>query len=549
MKMVLLATLMALVVPLPGAHAATLTVGSDAACTHPDLESAIAAAAANGVEDEIRVAVPSAADVELEIIEDTLTLRGGYTTCGDASPGGRTTLVGRDDPQSRVLAISSVVGVQRVSLFDFDIQRAVGTHGGGIVVFGDKSITLKLTRVRVRGHRASRGAGIDMSGPLAGPKLLELADSEVSDNAAETGGGVYCNPGRVDVGVGGRIAGNRAQYGGGVAGRFCQVIVTGDSSTSLSDNVAVVDGGGAYLASNGLLASQRTLAAATGPIIENNLAGGNGGAVFLGSGQTASFSDSVVRGNRAGDSGGVVFAASGSVDFFRSGRPCALLDCGTVIGNRAGANKLTPGRGGVVAFSGGSQGFGIDRQIVSGNSARRGGLVWCDDCSGMGAVSNSVLANNFGAEELIRTGVSPLFVITGTTIVDNRNLLGIVDNSTQEVWLDDSILADPVPLIAHGSQAATTTRVTCSILDPLSPPGTIEANVLRTGDPGFVSAALADYSLREDSVAIDFCVRPFSTPAVDLPGTPRGLQFRSDPGRRFDAGAFERTPLFADGFE
>ena len=91
--------------------------------------------------------------------------------------------------------------------------------------------------------------------------------------------------------------------------------------------------------------------------------------------------------------------------------------------------------------------------------------------------------------------------------------------------------------------------MTCSILDPLSPPGTIEANVLRTGDPGFVSAALADYSLREDSVAIDFCVRPFSTPAVDLPGTPRGLQFRSDPGRRFDAGAFERTPLFADGFE
>ena len=29
----------------------------------------------------------------------------------------------------------------------------------------------------------------------------------------------------------------------------------------------------------------------------------------------------------------------------------------------------------------------------------------------------------------------------------------------------------------------------------------------------------------------------------------RALQFRSDPGRRFDAGAFERTPLFADGFE
>jgi hypothetical protein len=531
-----------------GVQAATFSVGTDPACTHADLPSAIGAAASNGVADVVVLARPWFDAVEILIDGDQLTLRGGYGSCDSAAPTGRTELRGRDDPASRVLTLRNQ-GTQRpVELFDLDIVRTSGTRGGGILMDGLEAVELRLVRTTVSGHEAERGAGVDMHGPLSAPKLLKLNDSEIYDNVAETGGGIYCDPGSVEIASGSRVRDNSAQYGGGIAGRYCQVQVIGDSSTELRGNTASVHGGAAYLAGHGQFNAARAPGATSGPIVADNVAGGSGGAVYLSSGQGAGFSDTVVRGNRAGDSGGVVYGVSSQVGFSRQPKACSLLDCGLVADNHAGLNPVTEGRGGVVALVGQGGYFEFHRQVVMDNSARQGALGSCECGTVLGA-SNSLMARNSGAAELFSLDLGSELRLIGSTVTDNSDLRGLANARTTTVWVDGSILTDPVPLIAPGAVNATTTIATCSVLDPATPPANDERDVARIAEPGFVAAPLGDYSLREDAPTIDFCGWPRLGDVVDLPGQARGVLFRSNPSTRFDAGAFERHPLFADGFE
>jgi hypothetical protein len=530
------------------ADAATFSVGSDAACTHPDIASAIAAAASNGIADEIILARPSFDDIEVLIDGDQIALRGGYAACDAPAATGRTTLRGRDDPASRVLTLRNQGNQRPIELSDLNIVRTGNTVGGGISMSGAQPIELRLLRTTISGHETVRGAGIDMEGLLEGPKVLKLVDSDISANVADTGGGIYCNPGLVEIGVGSRLADNHAQYGGALAGRFCQVRLIGDSSTTMRGNTASVHGGGVYLAGNGGFSAARRLDARSGPVVADNIASGNGGAVYLGSGQSAGFSDTVVRGNRAGDSGGVVFGVSSEVGFGREPQPCAPLGCGVLADNHAGDNPVTEGRGGIVALTGNGGFYGLHRQFVVDNSSRRGALVSCD-CGVVAGVSDSLIARNTGADELFWLEFGAELRISGSTIADNQDIDGLAGNRTETVWLDGSILADPVPMIVSGGTTATTTIATCSVLDPSTPPSTQESNVARLDNPGFAAPLLGDYSLRDDSLAIDFCAAPELGGPVDLAGLPRGVLFRSNATVRFDAGAFERNPLFADGFE
>lgn len=530
------------------ADAATFSVGSDPACTHSTIAAAITAAASNAFSDEIILARPSFDDVELVVDGDQIALRGGFPACDAPAATGRTVLRGRDDPASRVLTLRNQGSGQPIVVSDVNIVRSGGALGGGIAMAGAQPVELRLVRTTVSGHQTIRGAGIDMEGPLAGPKQLTLLDSEVSANLAESGGGIYCNPGSVELGIGSRLEDNHAQYGGAVAGKFCQVRLIGDSSTSMRANTAGVHGGGVYLAGNGSFSALRKFGATSGPIVADNVAGGSGGAVYLTPGQGAGFTDTVVRGNRAGDSGGVVYGISSEAAFGREPAPCPLLDCGVIEGNRAGVNPVTEGRGGIVALLGNSGFYGFNRQYIVDNSARRGSLLWYEGGFIAGTV-DSLIARNSGASELFWLESGSELRIGGSTLADNRDLIGIAGDRTEAVWIDGSILADSIPLIAPGLPLATTTTATCSILDPTTPPLTQETGVARVEDPGFVAAPLGDYSLRDDSAAIDFCAGPAFAGPIDLPGLQRGVVYRSNPTVRFDVGAFERNPLFADSFE
>lgn len=530
------------------ADAATFSVGADAACTHSDIGTAIAEAATNGAPDVIVLARPSFDDVELLIDGDQVELRGGFAACDATSATSRTELRGRDALASRVLTLRNQGRGRPIELSDLNIVRSVGALGGGIAMVGSQEVELRLVRTTVSGHRAIRGAGIDMEDPLVAPKLLKLIGSEISGNVADAGGGVYCHAGAVELTASSRMTGNHAEYGGALAGRFCQVRLIGDSSTGMRGNTAAVHGGAVFLAEFGLFSAMRRPGAVSGPLIADNTAGGNGGAVYLGPGQFASFSDAIVRGNQAGDSGGVVFGVSSRVRFDRGSQPCEVLECGVIANNRAGINLVTEGRGGVVALTGNSVFDGFHRQVIVDNLSRRGSVLFCE-CGFIDGVWDSLVARNSGAEELFWLDSSAELRILGTTLADNRNLEGLAGDRTRSVWIDHSILADPLPLVVRGGQGATTTLATCSILDSGAPPSMQESGVSRVDDPGFVAPLLGDYSLRDDSLAIDFCAAPVLSSGIDLSGSPRGVVFRSNLATRFDVGAFERNPLFADGFE
>lgn len=538
---------LALAISLPTASsAATYTVGSDPACTHASIQSAIDAASAGDIGDQIIVAAPLITEVELNLANDSVAIRGGFANCSDAAPTGRTRLVGRNDPASRVLAITNMGNRIAVDLVDVDVLREVGSVGGGISVSGFGPVVLTLTRSSVSGHNATRGAGIDLSGPLSGPKTLRLVDSLVSGNRSVTGGGVYCNPGAVELDVGGSISGNEAQFGGGLAGEFCWVRLVGDSTTRLGGNVALVDGGGAYLSYNSSVSASRSPGATSGPVIDHNIAGGRGGAMHFAASGGAVLTDAVVRGNRAGDSGGAIYGINSDLRFDRGIDPCEPDACRVIADNHAGTNPSTPGRGGVIALINYSF-VSLVGQSITGNSSRAGAVVHASPGVSLW-ITDSLVTTSQGADELYWAGGKGFLHVAGSTIADNVGLLGISSKNMVSATIDGSILGDPVPLVAPGSNSEIPTYATCSILHPLTPPMTGESQVARIADPGFIDAASGQYELRDDAPAIDFCTTSSSS-EFDRLGAERGFPYRGNPVLRFDAGAFERTALFANGLE
>ena len=528
------------------APAATFSVGSDPACTHATIQSAIDAAGANAIGDQIILAAPSFSQVELNLTNDSIAIRGGFASCGAVAPTGRTRLVGRNDAASRVLAVTNTGLPTTLDLVVLDVGREAGEVGGGISVSGIGPVVLTLTRSSVSGHDAVRGAGIDLSGPLSSFKTLRLAASVVSGNRATTGGGVYCSPGAVELGVGAAISSNDAQYGGGVAGKACQVRLVGDATTRVAANTAQVDGGGVYVFDAGAVGAWRSPGATSGPVFEYNVAGGRGGAVYIADPSvTVVMTDAVLRGNRAGDSGGAIYAVGSDIAFDRNFEPCEPGACRVIADNHAGTNPKTRGQGGVIALVRQSQCF-IRGQYVAGNSARVGALVHAEDGAYL-VVSDSVLARNYGADELYWSGEIGYLNAEGTTIADNLDLVGIADGKTIAARFEGLILTDPVSLVPRRGGSELSTVVDCAILDPATPLLAFETRVARIEDPGFIDATAGNYDLRDDAPAIDFCAN--ATTLFDLRGHERGFPYRGNPELRFDVGAFERTPLFADGFE
>ena len=211
------------------------------------------------------------------------------------------------------------------NLFAGNLVSGTEAYGGGLDVVGSGR------QVAVLGNRFISNTAL--SDPAVEPDdsgyggaialrsgRLTLQDSVLISNTAATGGGAIFLGGTAEdccqfTATGSEIRENAATYGGGLyslAGRA----TLGDGL--LISNTAMVDGGGLLAASGAAISVTDSLAMA-------NQAGNNGGGFLIAAGGSFSFTNSTAVANRAGQDGGAIHN-TGSISVANT----------TVSGNSAG---------------------------------------------------------------------------------------------------------------------------------------------------------------------------------------------------------------------
>ncbi len=241
------------------AAAATFTVGPGTDCTHNTLQAALDSAANNSGSDELRIvrtATWSAIQVSTNTDQD-VSIVGGWATCTSQQPTGKTILDGSGGQARSVIALR---GNGNFTLRNLEItggDQAGDDDGGGIHFMGGG--------------------------------ILEISDSDIVENEAEDGGGIYAQgtttTAELVIGANVTVGFNTARrHGGGVVAQNLEMSMIAPGSVLLF-NTAGSRGGGLIVAS-GSFASYAYIGSGglgdTGPIYANQAAIGGGIAVLGG---------------------------------------------------------------------------------------------------------------------------------------------------------------------------------------------------------------------------------------------------------------------------
>ena len=552
-------------------HADTFRVGTDAACTHSTIQSAIDAAAGNGPDiDFIRIArSASYTGQALQVKDHSVSLQGSFATCNGEPTSTPTTLSGAGNgglPILRVLGTSDTH--MQVAIRDFDLVDGggPGADGGGIHASGHASVL--LYGIRVRANQGAHGGGIYVAGrDAAHTALVTLAyststarHSSLETNTATAGGGAYVDHDAQLGAPSSPIVDNSADYGGGLhvaPGGSASLRVSTDgvlpmpADAGLRRNRARLDGGGYY--STGKHASFNESNPVPYPIVANR-AGRNGGGVFVGGDASTSLTlrTSYIEGNLAGADGegcgGGLYAENGAslsllgiADAFL--RCPAEAPCARLRDNRAG-NSDNSGTGGGACARGGSR-IRLHGVEASGNRAAQGAAVFAEDTHSQVVLDSVLLIESEGAGSTIVLRDEAQGSASGITLTDDLTGGPLIQLSNAGIGLDYSILYQPGRSVLQGGGTNARCVLSHEVFFPVGD--------IRVGDPRFVDAAAGDYRLAPDSPAVDAC-EDIAASDRDLASQPRGIDWPNieNVGGAHDLGALERQiplEIFVDDFE
>ncbi|MGY6632006.1 MAG: hypothetical protein ACXIUL_13490 [Wenzhouxiangella sp.] len=597
--------------PAPDRGAPVFRVGSDAeTCDFNSLSAALAAA-------------PSGSAILLESTESlylggtygifnrSLVIRGGFASCTDDTPSGRTVLdaQGNDRVFDIWLPASSNTPMS-VALENLVIRGGQPAFdnlgGGGILVEGRGNLLqVSLRNVEVADNTVNdiiNGGGIHVlaNGPSPGTQSMLTIDnnSRIIGNMTEgNGGGLACSYSgassfdtpRIRIGAI-DISGNSAVNGGGLAIENCYLFVFGggpivDSipTGAIFANQAIESGGGLYATGVYSFVSVRGLRFNSNygnndhaaQIVQNQAA--TGGGVFASHGANVLLLDTVISNNSATGGGGGIFVAGGQVTQGRQGSGACPPETTTngvttvPLCSRAKDNSAG-GAGGAYMVTNGAA-LNVDRTIITGNSSIfPGSVARFDNGSGPTFPSranfrNLLVYGNVGSSLFSGEGNSRL-LLSWSTITGNNVSSSVIRSqapggTSAEVSVLSSIIWESVGDV-FTSSGNVNGVADCVI-------GHQEVNATAFNTPSFYSnqdplLALVDdkpYFPQASSPAIDYCDGISAEPdEVDLPGSERGSPrqgpplppFGGVPGGTYDIGAYETNwpgpdTLFNDRFE
>lgn len=580
------------------AFAAIFWVGTGAGCTHGTIQSAINAANALPGADTVRLTRTLTYEPEANTINgsENLNVVGGFATCTQSATDSIRTVVsgagGAAEPVFRITAGTGVVVKLRHLAISGGDEDGSG-RGGGINFQGDG--VLEIIESTISNNSAASGGGIYALGTGTNAELIISEGTLISNNTARNSGGGVSIGGPIEMTMtapGSIIALNEALgqaagtgYGGGleVSGRAIAYIGTSGFGGlgAIYSNTAIDGGGIAVLSGAASGADSLVQLFTTDPLlpvsVRGNYASDTGGGVYVESWKASfpstSFSlarvcawDFRFEDNAARDGSALYLNSAASVDFdvgsiARLNDPtctrqdavrCAIgTPCNTISGNDAvnigggfsnGATLRLLTNSKLHAYRFDMRGNrGGDGIRMNGDGAR----IQLEDC---------LLAHNEFTRELIRTEESFAFAsIVGCTIARNLVASRDVIHSEYNLTLRETIIDQPAKLTlsysGQGSELVVANVLASDIATLPSDPSII------SGDPSFIDAAMGDFHLRQNSLAVDFAPTVVGDDR-DLDNQPRDRDLTGIPnlfGAR-DIGAYElqfevSDALFSDGFE
>jgi len=587
---------------------------SDSACTFDDIQSALADSAYPGCATTIHVTrMHTWTSQQLSVSGRSVTLQGwgDGVTCsslapqcdvfsGCPQPDSTQPLVTLDGSgANRVLTISgaSNITLRNVAILNGDVG---GGDGGGIYFGGSGS--LSLTRSNVALNRAGYGGGINFNGSGGNANLYLLSDTTVLNNTASvSGGGIRIEGSARLFALQAQtwIGANHAQsgYGGGVeilGPARADIGSPGYNGGGVVSYNDAVDGAG--VAAVPLSSGQATVRifttdSATPVQIDNNIASGHGGAVYLGA-ESSNFNHGVLCAydfrlhDNQGAHGAAIYADSSSSTFDEDQGGEAYLNVvppGAVGGAAHCGPESPPALGAVDCAAGApcnevrhNQVDDINAQpapavieIGSGGSLQADPFslrentaatllkfTGSDEAYVAAVIRNCLVADSHTLHELISVQDGRGFGINGCTAAGNTIDNGYVIYVNGRLTLVNSIIDQPGrDVLDYVGDAANRTINYVIANETATLPG---AQHTQGNTPIYVDAPAGDYHLVRNSPGVDYAPAQGGT---DLDGKPRDIDLTLTPnlyGSR-DIGAYERQSpfdgcgardtIFCNGFE
>ena len=552
------------------ARAEIFRVGVGTGCTHATLESAFAAAEANGpVADSIYIAVPSLVLASrIEILNDEVAAIGGFSSCTAPVVTGRTT-ISFDSPSEAFWVHGS--SASQLNLRSVDVElgssagRAATVEGHG---------TLFLETATLSGGQAPSGGNVWISGIDASLWMIEGSEIKFGTATSGDGGGIYCELGAFLVlRESSKFSDNTASgSGGGLFIDGCEVqfdqFVSGTppGSAEISRNKATTgNGGGLAVVGNASVGLTGWPAAGAPLFVSDNEAvlGSGGGIAFDGStgGAGLGLLCGEVSGNSAGQTGGGIYVTgTGSIEMTTDPLPCPTGRGSSVLrDNRSGSFG-----GGIFVDGPDNVEAVVTRTSIFGNwntAATSGAAAAIKGSASLRLESCEIYDNEpppaSGGVETPRIyagGTGAGLTVAYSTVVEQTTAPG-----TAALQYDGAASIVLVSSIVQASKTFTAqppaTQVDCVIVaESASLPLSASAVSVVT-DPAllFRLATAADFALRRGSPAQDYCDTMIYPPlTTDIDGEDRGFDDMTlaHLWGPYDLGADEWRPeILADGFE
>lgn len=539
------------------ARADTFPVGPG--CSHTTLASAVLAAWLTPGDDLIKIT--AALTNQAALFDDfapgvrgAVTVRGGYTSCADATSSGRTVVDGTAT-QAVVTVETTSQSQSRVILENLELSG--GLRGVSVAAGGE----LVLRNVRIADNEES-GAYVGPDGTLTADGATEIVHNGWLSTPPAWGGGISCVGGYLDLD--GAIEDNRAENGAGVA-MSSGCVADLRPGASVSGNEADFFGGGFHLGSGSLLVGDGD---GTAIEIAGNSATSGGGIYAVGS-VTVLLQDASLSDNFATEEGGALHAHAGAQVHVLRNQGCEgdLVPCNRIVGNELA--DFSTGTGTAV--------YASDAFVrLSGLAIRQNSsgiftfptLLYVRGATGELQLENLAISGNW-ADILI-------WADAGATV------FGGYLSSTRNVFRPSHVPPAPQPpleestisvsgeagfyssiFMDHGGFSAgpgASLVADCLLVSTMD--GIAGGTFVLVADPQFLDPDGGNLHLPPTSPAVDYCdeaVYPFpggpdgdgETRDVDHPSNPDGSPGVA--GGRFDIGYDEvqasSSEIFSDGFE
>ncbi len=514
-------------------------VGTGPGCTHATIQSALDAAAGDGlVRSLIKITRTLNYTQQALRINDRefVELRGGYARCVDALPSASYTRI--DGSGGALQTVIAVVGdyPSTVRLAGLEVVGGdAESHEYGGAIYARHGGPLVIAASSIHDNRAGFGGGIAIDG--RGTELALRDDVLIFGNTAQLeGGGAFCRDGSVYLNARGTgFFSNQAMgEGGGLRLLRCNAELASNGPLDagiLHGNTASEGGGLSVL--NSTVKVYSLLGSAPNRI-GYNYASNNGGGFALRNSASITLWDTLIEGNSAvNGGGGWVYSSTASDPSVRlrsarnrdaqtpiSAVACAAgINCNRATGNVARGSGSSPGEGAVLSFDWSSpwgcnfpfscfwpEGFTgvadiLDAQIDrnSGNSL----IHYRQHYDHYGIAQSLIFGNNVG-DALIKTGDDDKVRIAQTTITGN-SIGGAVVRAPH---LDlRCAIVNQAGLIRQGSGTIDAQFV----LVPSTASLPTNTSVFQ-GVPRFVSPASDNFRLFAGEARID----PIPSPGIDI---------------------------------